>query len=259
MSSITVQRLLQIAVILCGTLCLRFTSASLVGTPPVVGDSLETDAFANGTENCPHTICLGIPHGHFINNPYSCAAFFQCLNGRAREGECPGGTWFNEPRQLCDAPWNVPCDAEVSEIIELECVTDSGPDYWISCEGRPGLHTIRHPFNCSSYYVCASGIPVHRSCAPGLEFNTETSQCMEPERANCSLDGCPTYNIPMTFIPSETSCSQFSVCYYGEPIPRSCADGLYWSQEEQWCTFPDLANCTVSFSIEIEFRRNGIG
>lgn len=249
MSSITVQRLLTSAVFLCGILCPILIQASSLTDLQGLADSrfaqLEEFDNGNGTGDCPHTICLGIPHGKFIDNPYSCAAFFQCLNGRATAGECPGGTWFNEAQQLCDAPWNVPCDAEQSEIIELECVTDNGPDYWISCEGQSGLHAIQHPLNCSSYYVCVSGLPIYRACAPGLEFNAETQQCMEPERAHCSFEGCPPFNIPMTFIPSETSCSDFSICYYGQPLPHSCADGLHWSQEDEWCTFPELANCNV--------------
>lgn len=208
--------------------------------PPAADES-----FTNWEDYCPHTICEEVPEGRFIDNPFSCASFFQCHNGRAWAGVCPNGTWFNYQAQVCDAPWNVRCDAEVSETIELECVTEDEPKYTISC--RTGeLHTVQHPYDCGQFYLCVSGLPILRSCAPGLEFNVLESQCMAPEDANCVISECPPFNFPLTFLPSPDSCGEFSICYYGEAVPHSCADGLHWDQKHQWCTHPEEANCQVS-------------
>lgn len=193
---------------------------------------------------CAHTICDGVPEGRFLNNPLNCPAFFQCVNGRAHAGECPGGTWFNYKAQICDAPWHVACDSEHSEVIQLECITEQR--YVISCRGRDDLHTIQHPRNCSEFYLCIGGEAVLRQCAPGLEFNTEFQQCMLKEDANCVFSECPPFNYPLTFLRSTSSCNEFSICFYGEPVPHNCADGLHWDQEHEWCTVPEEANCDVS-------------
>lgn len=194
---------------------------------------------------CPHTICEGVENGRFIDNPLNCAAFFQCRNGRAYSGECLNGTWFNYEDQKCDVPWNIRCDAEASEIIELECVEDEEPHYTINCRSN-NLEAISHPFDCNMFYLCVNGLPMLRSCAPGLHFNIDTNQCMKPEEANCRLTECPPYNLPLTFLPSNRSCSEYSICYFGEPILHLCADGLHWDQENEWCTDPEKVQCDVS-------------
>lgn len=230
MSSIRVQRHLRsrVIILLCG----------------ILFSSFESSASAD-PESCPHSICEGVEEGRFLDNPFSCAAWFQCRDGRAVSGECPGGSWFNYEQQLCDWPFNVRCDAEVSEIVELECVTVEEPDYTISCRTTDELHTVPHPYDCNRYYVCVSGEAMGRSCAPGLEFNPVMSQCMAPEEANCVKTACPPYNIPLTFLPSNESCSAYYVCLFGEPLPLFCAEGLHWDQNNNWCTDPKDANCEV--------------
>lgn len=212
----------------------------------VSGSGNEVKPAADSWEDyCPHTICQGVDEGRFIDNPFSCASYFRCTHGRAHDGACTEGTWFNYATQRCDVPWNVPCDAGQSIVVELECVTQEEPHYVISCRGNDELHTVPHPFDCNHYYLCISGLPIPRRCAPNLEFNAEESQCMEPEDAHCLLAECPPYNLPLTFLPSNRSCSEFSICYYGEAVPQYCADGLHWDQENEWCTHPNNTKCVV--------------
>lgn len=225
-----------------------FLLCCCLSTTISLGHNYKIDKGYSSEDYCPHTICDGVIEGHFLDNPLNCAAFFQCVNGRANAGECPGGTWFNYEAQLCDAPWHVRCDAEISEIVELKCVENEKPKYTISCRGSQDLHTVRHPYDCNQYYLCVSGLPILRSCAPGLEFNAEENQCMEPGSANCHFSVCPPYNLPLTFLPSNTSCSEFSICYYGEAVPRYCADGLHWDQKNNWCTQPEHTHCEVNMS-----------
>lgn len=234
MPSVKVQVLL-----LCSVLC-------LVRGDSFSGQESPTKSVEPWEDVCPHKICQGVPEGRILDNPQSCAAYFACVEGRAWAGECPEGSWFNYYAQICDVPWHVPCDAEASEIIELECVPE--PSFIISCRNDDDLHTIQHPFDCTQYYLCIEGRAMLRSCAPGLEFNTETSQCMVPEEAACKFGSCPSYNVPLTFLPSTKNCSEFSICLNGEPVNHRCADGLYWDPDNNWCTFPEETSCEVSIS-----------
>lgn len=36
---------------------------------------------------------------------------------------------------------------------------------------------------------------------------------------------------------------RYFVCFKGEPIPRSCADNLWWDVREKWCTGEDEVTC----------------
>lgn len=229
--------------LLCSVLCI--TAATFTSRVHQGRDTTTAAVNSSWEDYCPHTICQGVAEGRFLDNPFSCASFFRCVNGHAQSGECTDGTWFNYQAQMCDAPWHVPCDASQSTIVELECVTKEEPKYSITCRGDD-LQLIQHPHDCNQYYMCVSGIPMPRSCAPGLEFNVVESQCMEPEQANCNFLGCPPYNFPMTFLPSKVSCQEFSICYFGEAIPHSCAEGLHWDPENNWCNKPEIVNCQVS-------------
>lgn len=55
------------------------------------------------------------------------------------------------------------------------------------CPTRPVQDTIilRNPSNCSTFYICANGIPYLMSCSHGLHFNSELRVCDWPEHANC--------------------------------------------------------------------------
>lgn len=233
MRSVKVQVLLLCSSVLC-----------LVQGNSFSGRDSPSTSIESWEDVCPHTICQGVTEGRLINNSMSCAAYFACVQGRAWSGECSDGTWFNYAEQICDLPWRVPCDAEASEIVELECVPE--PNFIISCRNDNDLHTIQHPFDCTQYYLCMEGHAMLRSCAPGLEFSAEMSQCMVPAEAACKFGECPSYNRPLTFLSSTTNCSEFSICLNGEPVQHSCADGLHWDPDHEWCTFPDETNCEVS-------------
>lgn len=204
-------------------------------------------AFMDWEEYCPHTICQNVANGRFIDNSASCPAFFQCVNGRAYAGECTDGTWFNPVNEHCDVPWNVPCDADNGVEVELECV-EKEPEVTVQCRNTSEVHTVQHPTDCSRYFLCVNGLPTVRNCAPGLEFNVETSQCMIPALANCQPPRCPSYNFPVTFLYSNTSCSEFYVCFNGEPVQHLCADGLHWDRDRHWCADPKDAECPVSLA-----------
>lgn len=52
--------------------------------------------------------------------------------------------------------------------------------------------------------------PILMSCADGLYFDRELSQCNFPEYAECELEVCPPENDPknITFIPSDNYCDK---------------------------------------------------
>jgi hypothetical protein len=139
------------------------------------------------------------------------------------------------------------CAADV-EIDEPEA--SSSNDY-PQCH-KKNLQWFPHQLNCSRYFLCHHGNAIERSCAPGLFFNDETGQCMIPELANCQLT-CPAKDDPevAVFLPDLNDCSRFFICYNGQAIHRSCAEGLLFDEENDWCDF--------DFLIECGHRGNGTG
>ncbi|KAG5672227.1 hypothetical protein PVAND_002369 [Polypedilum vanderplanki] len=109
---------------------------------------------------------------------------------------------------------------------------------------KSNLQWFPHLTNCSLYYICHHGNTIERSCAPGLHFNNSTGQCMLPELASCSLF-CPAKDDPknVLFLPDFNDCSKYFICYNGEAIHRSCAEGLLFDMENNWCNFYGNVDC----------------
>ena len=55
--------------------------------------------------------CANYPSNYFINNPSDCRAYWLCLNptSQAIAGLCPEGYNFDQANQLCNHPYNFPC------------------------------------------------------------------------------------------------------------------------------------------------------
>lgn len=54
------------------------------------------------------------------------------------------------------------------------------------------LILLRHPCNCSSYYVCFGDLLMSMPCPPNLHFNDTVKACDWPSSAKCTPKlGCP--------------------------------------------------------------------
>ncbi|XP_050672534.1 probable chitinase 10 isoform X2 [Leptidea sinapis] len=119
-----------------------------------------------------------------------------------------------------------------------------------------------HP-RCEKFYVCVNGVLVTQSCAPGLVWRHETSQCDFPDRNSCSdrrqVGSVSEPNKPNAEIQVEpepvcengqyakdpNDCSRYLHCLFGKYEEFSCAAGLHWNQERQICDWPLNVKCDV--------------
>lgn len=130
------------------------------------------------------------------------------------------------------------------EEDEAEC--EFGDDDDVEECPDEGVKLISHPYNCEKFILCVMGTRIKQHCAPGLHFSREERACVDPEDANC-IDRltCPDVDDPtdIVFLPNPDDCGKYYVCWDGEKIPLSCADGLHWSVEEEQCMDEDEAGC----------------
>lgn len=132
-------------------------------------------------------------------------------------------------------------------IIFITLILVSKSHSRIVCDPvEPSWHP--HPNYCDRFFICFWGNPVERQCAPGLHFNRNTTQCMEPELANCVLDYTPECATPddpnvLVFHPHVDDCTRYFLCHNGTPIRRECAPGFFWDIVYDWCDFPERVTC----------------
>ena len=108
-----------------------------------------------------------------------------------------------------------------------------------------GLALLPHSTSCDKYIQCFAGVAVERDCGPGLHYNQTQEKCIDMSKADCYRNSCPLFNDPenLVYLPDYTDCTKYYLCYNNEPKAYHCAEGLHWSEEDQHCTTPALANC----------------
>jgi Chitin binding Peritrophin-A domain len=116
---------------------------------------------------------------------------------------------------------------------------------WPVCDPRY-VTWHSHPLTCSKYVLCYHGNSVEMPCAPGLHFNRVLEQCMLPQLAKCDINyACPDIDdvLNPVFLPNPDDCSAYFVCFRGSPLPRKCAETLWFDIEFSWCTVSDEVTC----------------
>lgn len=106
---------------------------------------------------CPHSGTSRLAHLS------SCSKFVQCVNGVAVEESCAEGLLFNAELQKCTWPSLASCNVERNP-----CPTWTDPE---------NLVFLANGNNCNNYFMCFDGHPTSMSCANGLNFNRNSSQC----------------------------------------------------------------------------------
>lgn len=129
--------------------------------------------------------------------------------------------------------------------------------------------------DCSQYYQCTDlGQAMQMNCPPGLEFHPTELVCDWPN-GFCSIGGtttegstgtagpteepetttapeineeCPEIDDPANpvHLPHPTDCGKFFKCLQGVAYEHTCPEGQHWSIENNWCDFPENANCPMS-------------
>lgn len=116
---------------------------------------------------------------------------------------------------------------------------------WPECDPRV-VSWHPHPLTCTKYVLCYHGNSVEMPCAPGLHFNRHLEQCMLPQLAKCDVNyACPAEDDELNpvFLPNPDDCSAYFVCFKTTPLPRKCAENLWFDIEFNWCTISDEVTC----------------
>lgn len=69
---------------------------------------------------------------------------------------------------------------------------------------------------------------------------------MFPQLAMCDVNyACPAVDDKENpvFLPDESDCSRYFVCFEGSPISRGCFEGLWFDVVYNWCTVAEEVTC----------------
>ncbi|XP_076750932.1 peritrophin-1 [Xylocopa sonorina] len=134
-----------------------------------------------------------------VRHPCNCSTYFDCNFEPPAPMACPGGLQFNEQKQVCNYKWRVKCEPHpelyrsrnkaLCFIIFAALVVYVYSDNVLRPRCPDDLNEtnmmVRHPCNCSTYFVCTVDPPIPMECPAGLQFNQEKQVCDYKWRVKC--------------------------------------------------------------------------
>ncbi|EDV96593.1 GH15114 [Drosophila grimshawi] len=160
--------------------------------------------------SCPqNNICRFMKNNIFVGDPDNCGQYLQCVEGYGVWGQCKNNQYYNAALGSCQA--NDPCEDTPGNDSPGN-LPPKGP---ANCEGISTFSP--DSATCYGYFYCESttSSPVWGTCPFGLEFDSESSQCVSPISTSCTYNRCANTNLTYAAV-SYTGCKQYTYCPTGQ-------------------------------------------
>ncbi|CAK1552087.1 unnamed protein product [Leptosia nina] len=227
----------------------------------------------------------------------TCDSYLLCVAGQWRRQLCPPGLHWDNRSKRCDWAEFAMCEASRITLKPPYQMLVSTTTRRTTTTRRPTTTTTRKPTTprpstttrrsvtqdhqyqkptrcrtgtyhphprCEKFYVCVNGVLVAQSCAPGLVWRHEYSQCDFPSKTSCSdrrqvisvsegskpsaslqVEQKPEFCENGQYALNPADCSRYMHCIFGKYEEFACSAGLHWNQDKQICDWPQNAKCTV--------------
>ncbi|UYV70525.1 hypothetical protein LAZ67_7003416 [Cordylochernes scorpioides] len=180
----------------------------------------------------PALICPE-PNGLFPH-PTHCSQFLHCSHGVPYVKDCPSDLHFNRASKVCDWQEQAGC---IGGSTPAPPPTPE-PSHGIDCPCDGCL--IPDHEDCSSYFLCTSGMTFRFRCSPGLSFNPKLGTCDDRQNFHCHVVPCPH---PEGLFPHPTDCHRFYQCHHSVPKLVTCPQDWHFNPDSKRCMEPCLAGC----------------
>lgn len=93
---------------------------------------------------------------------------------------------------------------------------------------------------------------MEEQCADGLLFDEAQQRCTTPALANCTVEHnpCPRWTDAeqLVFLTNGNNCSNYFMCFDGQPLTMQCASGLRFNRDTNQC---DSSLCAVGLDVKL--------
>ncbi|XP_030569224.1 proprotein convertase subtilisin/kexin type 5 [Drosophila novamexicana] len=109
--------------------------------------------------------------------------------------------------------------------------------FWLSAESLASScckegETQEDPIDCLSYYVCCSGVFVHKTCGSGNYWNSTVESC-QPNNGQCCPGAGECTENELHVDPQD--CAAYYLCVMGQFVRQKCASGAYFDTTIKAC------------------------
>ncbi|XP_037032733.1 uncharacterized protein LOC119071780 [Bradysia coprophila] len=201
-------------------------------------------------------ICLTHPGNLVIANPYDCYSFYACQYGNAMKIVCPDDSMFNPMLGNCD-PNYTECIIE-GEHFTLSDVTEKKDllaEDMNDTDGIDTTDTITTEISITTNSAPSSSSTTNSLIDTTTVLNTTPSEeppggcetCTQPS----PLNQCPTVDTEdPSFLPNDSFCDSYYLCYHGRPFEMFCSRGFYWSQDNRKCISERESKCADATGVK---------
>ncbi|XP_033237375.1 uncharacterized protein [Drosophila pseudoobscura] len=180
--------------------------------------------------------CIG-NDGGFVSSQKSCAHYIFCNGNDSYDGECPDGEYFSSDTEMCEPMGDIDCRSgqamETDNTPELDSSTDSSTV--VHTESPSNSTLAAESLNATSTPTSIDGPGSNTTVfAPSVEIIV-TSIC--PREDNKSR---------IILMANQNSCTDYYVCYQGEPYPMNCAATLHFNPRTGKCDHPENVRCMAT-------------
>ncbi|KAH8307128.1 hypothetical protein KR044_005628 [Drosophila immigrans] len=156
----------------------------------------------------------------FIVSNTSCAHFILCNGEDSHEGQCPEGDRFNGEEQMCELMEDFDCRIGQSLDLNNSIITETSP-------ASTSTSTVA---------------PV-TSPSPAPSISSSNSQVVTTVASICPRADNPNQIVLMAH---DQSCSDYFICYGGQPIAMHCAPSLHFNVKTGKCDKAEIVKCLRS-------------
>ncbi|XP_030375555.1 uncharacterized protein LOC115624850 [Scaptodrosophila lebanonensis] len=163
--------------------------------------------------------CKDVNERHFIGSNKSCAHYIFCNGEDSYDGECVEGDYFSAAEEMCEPMGNVDC--------------------------RPNLGITVSPFE-GNEVITIGAVMIPTIAQPSATSNTSGAsiESIKPIVSNV----CPKEDssAQIVLVADHKSCSDYYICYHGEPHAMHCSGMLHFNKLTGKCDRAENVGCLVS-------------
>ncbi|EDV39479.1 uncharacterized protein Dana_GF24469 [Drosophila ananassae] len=193
--------------------------------------------------------CNGADRFSFVESPKSCAHYIYCDGDDSYDGECEDREYFSAELQLCEPMGDIDCRSGLPIPAESTNNTPNSESAPAPSENNSGPETEVVSSTVAttlSTTVAPPGPSVTvTSRPPTNETGGTISTGLYPSIEVAVTTLCPRQDNQsrIVLMPNRNSCSDYFICYQGDPLPMSCAASLHFNSRSGKCDHPENVKC----------------
>lgn len=178
----------------------------------------------------------------FLFSPKGCTYFILCNGEDSHEGECPEGDRFNPDEQMCELMEDIDCRTG------LPIGTNNSDDNLVIEEEITAQPVDELENETTAGETASTAQPTAAEITSLISVASTTSTPAPSTASTIVASSCPSIDNPnqIVLIAHDKSCTEYFICYRGQPISMSCAAMLHFNVKTGKCDRAEIVKCMVS-------------